>query len=54
MRRYLSIFMISLLLLGGTLSLSGCIIAPPRPARIWYPGYWGGGHVWVTGHYGYR
>ena len=50
------------LLLAGSASLSGCIVAAPRPvarvrvvapvhARIWVPGYWGPRRVWVGGYW---
>lgn len=53
MRRFISPLLISALL-SGALSLSGCIVAAPRPARIWVPGYWGPTHVWVGGNWRYR
>jgi hypothetical protein len=54
MRRLLSAVLLSAALLGGTLSLTGCIIAPPRHARVWVPGYWAPHHVWVGAHWRYR
>lgn len=53
------------LLLGGSASLSGCVVAAPRPvvhtrvvvpvrARVWVPGYWGPRRVWVGGYWRYR
>jgi hypothetical protein len=54
MRRYLSVFLIALAVLGGTLAQTGCIVVPARPARVWIPGYWGPGHVWVGGYWRYR
>lgn len=56
------------LLLAGSVALSGCIVASPRPlhrhahvesvrvapARVWVPGYWGPRHVWVGGRWRYR
>ena len=54
MRRYLSLCLISLAVLGGTLVQTGCVVVAPRPARVWVPGYWGPSHVWVGGYYRYR
>ncbi|GLQ51279.1 hypothetical protein ACFFJT_08755 [Dyella flava] len=54
MRRYLSVLLIALAVLGGTLAQTGCIVVAPRPARVWVPGYWGPGHVWVGGYWRYR
>jgi hypothetical protein len=51
MRRYLSVFLIALAVLGGTLAQTGCVVVAPRPARVWVPGYWGAGHVWVGGYW---
>lgn len=56
------------LLFAGSLALSGCIVASPRPVhrhayvgpvrvapvRVWVPGYWGPRHVWVGGRWRYR
>lgn len=68
MRRITSNLAIAALMLAGSVSLSGCIVAAPRPvhyvrvvtpvqverARIWVPGYWGPRHVWVEGGWRYR
>ena len=57
MRRFLSTVLLGAALLGGTMSLSGCIVVPPpRPyhQRVWIAGYWAPQHVWVAGHWGYR
>ncbi|MHB1058793.1 MAG: hypothetical protein ACYC0F_13030 [Rhodanobacter sp.] len=68
MRRITSRLAIATLLLAGSVSLSGCIVAAPRPvhhvrvvapvhverARVWVPGYWGPRHVWVEGRWRYR
>jgi hypothetical protein len=54
MRRYLSVFLIALAVLGGTLAQTGCVVVAPRPARVWVPGYWGAGHVWVGGYWRYH
>jgi hypothetical protein len=48
------------LVAGGCL-LGGCVVAPPRharvvavaPVRVWMPGYWQRG-VWFGGHWRYR
>jgi hypothetical protein len=56
------------LLLGGSMTLGGCVVAAPRPyyrahvvapvyvapVRVWVPGYWGPRHVWVRGYWRYR
>jgi len=54
MRRMLSVLLVSLALLGGALSLSGCVVVAPRHARVWVPGYWAPHRVWVEGHWRYR
>jgi hypothetical protein len=54
MRRFLSTSLIAIALVGGSVALTGCIVEAPRPARVWVPGYWGSGHVWVGGHWRYR
>lgn len=67
MRRVISRLSLAALLLGGVVSLTGCIVAAPRPvrhvrvvtpahasARVWVPGYWTPRHVWVEGHWRYR
>ncbi|WP_426699916.1 hypothetical protein ACPPVV_10910 [Rhodanobacter sp. Col0626] len=67
MRRVISRLTATTLLLVGSVSLAGCIVAPPRPvrhvrvvapvhasARVWVPGYWAPRHVWVEGHWRYR
>ena len=45
----------------ASLALGGCVVAPPRarvvavvPVRVWVPGYWASGHVWIEGHWRYR
>ncbi|MEO5830530.1 MAG: hypothetical protein ABIQ36_08170 [Rhodanobacter sp.] len=64
MRRITSCLALSLLL-AGSASLSGCIVAAPRPvvrarvvvpvrARLWVPGYWAPRHAWVGGYWRYR
>jgi len=39
-------------LLGGALSLSGCIVVPPRHfhQRIWVTGVWAPQDIWIGGH----
>jgi hypothetical protein len=54
MRRFLSSCLLAVALIGGSVSLTGCIVAAPRHTRVWVPGYWGGGHVWVGAHWRYR
>jgi hypothetical protein len=57
MRRFLATVLLGAALLGGAMSLSGCIVVPPpRPyhQRVWIAGYWAPQHVWVAGHWGYR
>ena len=56
MRQFMSTLLITAALIGSALSLSGCIVAPPRPyhQRVWIAGYWAPQHVWVGGHWGYR
>jgi hypothetical protein len=56
MRRFMSSCLIAAALIGGSLSLTGCIVAPPRVygPRVWVRGYWGPGHVWVGPHWRYR
>jgi hypothetical protein len=54
MRRYLSVFLFSLAVLGGTLAQTGCIVVPARPARVWVPGYYAPGGVWVGGYWRYH
>lgn len=52
MRRLMSICLLAVALLGIGTTLSGCVVvAPPRHARVWVPGYWGYGHVWVGGYW---
>jgi hypothetical protein len=56
MRRILSCCLMATAVLGAGLSLSGCIVAPPRHdhyrhERVWVPGHWAPGHVWVGGHW---
>lgn len=52
----------AMMIVGGSLLLGGCVVAPPRrayvavtpaPVRVWVPGYWQGG-VWFSGHWRYR
>lgn len=65
MRRITSNLAIAALLLAGSVSLTGCIVASPRPVhrdrvvtthgdRVWVPAHWGQHHVWVEGHWRYR
>jgi hypothetical protein len=54
MRRLLSALLVSAALLGGSLSLTGCVVVPAHRARVWVPGYWAPHHVWVGGHWRYR
>lgn len=57
MRRFMSSCLMAAALLGGSLSLGGCIVVPPRGgyhARVWVPGYWAPEHVWVGGRWRYR
>jgi hypothetical protein len=54
MRRFMSTCLVAAGLIVGTLSLSGCIIAPPRGG--YHHGYWESGHYgsrggWVPGHW---
>ena len=52
MRRLLSTLMLSVVLLGSTVALTGCIVVPPaRPVRVWVPGYWAPSHIWVHGYW---
>lgn len=53
MRRVMSTLLLSAALMGGALSLTGCIVAAPRPYhhRVWVSGYWAPQHVWVGGHW---
>ena len=57
MRRFLSSCLMAAALLGGSLSVGGCVVVPPRGgyhARVWLPGYWAPEHVWVRGRWRYR
>jgi hypothetical protein len=63
MRRVISRLTVAALLLVGSVSLTGCIVAAPRPVRharvvapvrVWVPGYWAPQHVWVEGRWRYR
>jgi hypothetical protein len=54
MRRYFSTFVLALAVLGGVVAQTGCVVVAPRHERVWVPGYWGVGHVWVGGHWRYR
>ncbi|MBD8879505.1 MULTISPECIES: hypothetical protein [Rhodanobacter] len=51
MRRLMSVCLLAVALLGVGTTLTGCVMVAPRPARVWVPGYWGYGHVWVGGHW---
>ena len=54
MRRLIKICLSALMLCACTAALSGCIVEAPRHPhyeRVWVPGYWESGHVWVEGHY---
>jgi hypothetical protein len=67
MRHVISRMTLAALLLAGSVSLTGCIVAAPRSAhvrvvgpvdaervRVWVPGYWAPRHVWVEGRWRYR
>lgn len=54
MCRYLPKLLIALAVFGGVVVQTGCVVVAPRPARVWVPGYWGSGHVWIGGHWRYR
>jgi hypothetical protein len=54
MRRLMSALLISTALLGGSLSMTGCVVVAPRPVHVWVPGYWGPSHVWVGGYWRYH
>jgi hypothetical protein len=65
MRRIISSLPLAVLLLLGSVSLTGCIVTSPRPMhrdrvvvtrgdRVWVPAHWGPHHVWVEGHWRYR
>jgi hypothetical protein len=66
MHRITSNLATAALLLAGSVSLSGCIVAAPRPVhhvrvvtpvhveRVWVPGYWSPRHVWIEGYWRYR
>jgi hypothetical protein len=54
MRRFMSSCLLAVALLGGAVSMTGCVVVPPRHARVWVPGYWDRGHVWVGPHWRYR
>lgn len=52
-------------LLAASASLTGCVVASPRPVhrayvvapvgvRVWVPGYWAPRHRWVRGYWRYR
>jgi WXXGXW repeat (2 copies) len=54
MRRLMMICLATAALFASTAALTGCIVeAPRRPhyERVWVPGYWAPGHVWVEGRY---
>lgn len=52
MCRLMPVSLPAVALLGVSTTLAGCVrVAPPRPARVWVPGYWGYGHVWVGGYW---
>ena len=51
MRRTVSVFMATVLMLAG-LSLGGCVVVgPPAHRGVWVPGHWASPHVWVEGHW---
>jgi hypothetical protein len=68
MRRITSQLAIAALSLAGSMSLTGCIVATPRPVhhvrvvtpvhvertRVWVPGHRGPRHAWIGGHWRYR
>jgi hypothetical protein len=55
MRRIFSSLLVAALLVFGSVSLTGCVVVPPRGhARLWVPGYWAPRHVWVGGHWRYH
>jgi len=56
MRRAFALLLAAGVLSLGSLSLTGCVVAPARGyhARVWVPGYWAPRHVWVGGHWRYR
>ena len=54
MRRFLSTCLIAAALIGGSCALTGCVVVAPRPVHVGVPGYWGGCHVCVGGHWRYR
>lgn len=53
MRRLMMICLGTAALLVSTAGLTGCIVVAPRHHydRVWVPGYWSPGHVWVEGRY---
>lgn len=54
MRRFLSSCLLATALIGGSVAMTGCVVVAPRHARVWVPGYWARGHVWVGPHWRYR
>jgi hypothetical protein len=60
MQRRSTWLLMVLVVLGG-FAMGGCVVAPPRarvvavaPARVWVPGHWIDGNVWVRGYWRYR
>jgi len=51
MRHFMSALLISAALLGGSFSMTGCVVVAPRSGHVWVPGYWGPSHVWVGGYW---
>ena len=51
MRRLMSALLICAALLGGSFSMTGCVVVAPRHERVWVPGFWGPSQVWVGGHW---
>ncbi|MHA6203108.1 YXWGXW repeat-containing protein [Dyella soli] len=54
MRRLMLIGLGLATLFSASVSLTGCVVVAPRPhyaARVWVPGYWAPGSVWVSGHW---
>lgn len=54
MRRLMMICLSTVTLLISMAALTGCIVVAPRHShyeRVWVPGYWSPGHVWVEGRY---
>jgi hypothetical protein len=54
MRRFLVTVLAVSVLVGSFASLGGCVVVPPRRARIgyvWVPGYYGPHHLWIGEHW---